>query len=70
LGQEFGVGALDAETIFTVFFPKKYAFLSIFWPKFLLENTLKMTAKWVLLRPQGLRPRARAPTHPPATPLI
>jgi len=29
-----------------------------------------MTAKSVLLRPQGLRPRARAPTCPPlATPL-
>jgi len=29
-----------------------------------------MTAKRVLVRPQGLRPRARAPTwHPLATPL-
>jgi len=25
----------------------------------------KMTAKSVLLRPHGLRPRARAPTYPP-----
>jgi len=30
--------------------------------KFLLKNTFKMTAKSVLLRPQGLRPMARAPT--------
>jgi len=28
-----------------------------------------MTTKTVLLHPQGLRPRVRAPTPPPATPL-
>jgi len=28
-----------------------------------------MTAKSVLMRPQGLRPKARAPTFPLATPL-
>jgi len=32
--------------------------------KFLFKNTFKMTAKSVLLRPQGLRPRARAPLPP------
>jgi len=46
--REFGGGASDAEAIFT-FFPKKYAFLSILWSKFLLKNTFKMTAKSVLL---------------------
>jgi len=60
----FGNEALDAETIFTVF-PLKYAFLSILWSKFLLKNTFTMTAKSVLLRPQGLCPRARTPTCPP-----
>jgi len=48
---------------FLQFFHKKYAFLSILWSKFLLKNTFKMTAKSVvLLRPQRLRHRARAPT--------
>jgi len=61
--------ALDAEMIFTVFFPRNYAFLSILRSKFLLKNTFKMTAKSVLLRPQGLRHRARGPTCPFATPL-
>jgi len=37
------------------------------WSKFLLKNTFKMTVKSVLLRPQGLRPRALAPL---ATPLL
>jgi len=31
----------------------------------MLKNTFKMIAKSVLLRPQGLRPKARAPTCPP-----
>jgi len=51
-------------------FPKKYAFLNTLWSKFLLENTFKMTTKSVLLHPQGLHPRACAPTCPLlATPL-
>jgi len=69
----FGVSALDAdaETIFLHYFSNKHAFLSILWSKFLLKNAFKITAKTVLLHPQGLRPRARAPTYSPlATPLI
>jgi len=62
----FEGGAPEAETTFTVFSPK-YPFLSILWSKFLLKNTFKMAAKSVLLRPQGMRPRALAPTL--ATPL-
>jgi len=52
---EFGGGAPDAETTFTVF-SQKICILSIFWSKFLLKNTFKMIAKSVLLRLQGLRP--------------
>jgi len=33
--REFEGGAPEAEAIFTIFF-KKYAFLSIFWSKFML----------------------------------
>jgi len=63
--REFGGGAPDAEEIFTVLSPK-YAFLSILWSKVLLKTRFYMTAKSVLMRSQGLRPRARAPL---ATPL-
>jgi len=40
----FGGGAPDAEEIFTVF-PKKYAFLSILWSKFLFKTRFEMAAK-------------------------
>jgi len=41
---------------FYIIFSKKYAFFSIFWFKFLLKTCYQMTAKSVLMCPQGLRP--------------
>jgi len=45
-------------------FFQKYAFSSILWSKFLLKTRFSMTSKSVLMRPQSLRPGARAPTWP------
>jgi len=51
-------------------FPQNYAFLSIPWSKFLLKNTLKITAKSVLLHSKAWRVPPLAPSPPPfATPL-
>jgi len=49
---------------FFTFFFKKYSFLSLLWSKFLLKTRFYMLAKSVLVGPQGLRPRVRAPTFP------
>jgi len=62
-------GSLDAETIFTVFSPKKYVLLSIFWFKLLLKTRFYMTAKCVLMRSQDLHSGCMLPLPPLATPL-
>jgi len=56
--REFRGGAPDAAAILQLF-SKKHAFLGIVWTKF-------RVFKWfnkVLMRPQGFRPGARAPTY-------
>jgi len=64
-----GCGATDAAA-FLQLFPKNFAFLGIFWSKFLLKIAF-LNGESKCVRPQDrLRPETRAPTCPsPATPL-
>jgi len=56
-----GGGFHDA-AVFLTAFSQKIAFLGTFWAKFLLQKLFLNGRKSVLMRPQGLRPRAHAPT--------
>jgi len=48
---------------FLVFFPKKYAFLSILWSKFLLKTRLKWLQKVCCCAPKACAPGRVPPPH-------